>query len=60
MQNKCFDEVYTTSSQDAWERMLKHQCPVNRPEIDIGDLLLVRGHTSKPFQPRFKTSGQSD
>ena len=36
----------------ARERMIKK--PVSKPDIDIGDLVLVCDHTSKSFQPRFK------
>lgn len=34
--------------------MLKSKRPVNKPEINIGYLVLVHDHTSKSFQPRFK------
>ena len=38
----------------AREQMLKIQRPINKPEINIGDLVLIHDHTSKSFQPRFK------
>ena len=38
----------------ARERMIKNQGPVSKPDINIGDLVLVCDHTSKSFQPRFK------
>ena len=34
--------------------MLKNQGLVKQPEINIGDLILMRDHTSKSFQPHFK------
>ena len=38
----------------ARERMIKNQGPVSKPDINIGDLVLVHDHTLKSFQPRFK------
>ena len=38
----------------ARERMIKNQGPASKPDINIGDLVLVLDHTSKSFQPRFK------
>ena len=38
----------------AREWMLKSQKPINKPEINIGDLVLVHDHTSKSFMLRFK------
>ena len=34
--------------------MLKNQEPVNKPEMNMGDLVLIQDLTSKSFQPRFK------
>ena len=34
--------------------MLKNQIPISKPEINIGNLVLICDHTSKLFQPRFK------
>ena len=38
----------------AREQMLKSQRPVNKPEINIGCLVLICNYTSRSFQPRFK------
>ena len=38
----------------AREWMFKSQRPINKCEVNIGDLVLVGDHTSKSFQPRFK------
>ena len=40
----------------ARERMLKNQGLGNKPEIDIGNLVLVKDHTLKSFQLRFQSS----
>lgn len=40
--------------QLAREQMLKNQRPINKPEINVGDLELVCDQTSKSFQPRFR------
>ena len=33
---------------------MKGQQPVTRPNIEVGDLVLVRDHTSKCFMPKYK------
>ena len=34
--------------------MIEGQQPVTRPNIEVGDLVLVRDHTSKCFMPKYK------
>ena len=38
----------------AQERVIKGQQPVIKPIIEVGDLVLVRDHTSKCFMPKYK------
>ena len=38
----------------ARECVIKDQQPVKKPNIDVGDLVLVRDHTSKCFMPKYK------
>ena len=38
----------------AQERVIKGQQPVRKPNIKVGDLVLVRDHTSKCFMPKYK------
>ena len=38
----------------AQEHIIKGQQPVKKPNIDVGDLVLVRDHTSKCFMPKYK------
>ena len=38
----------------AQECVIKGQQPVKKPNIDVGDLVLVRDHTSKCFIPKYK------
>ena len=38
----------------ARERIIEGQQPVKKPNIDVGDLVLVRDHTSKCFMPKYK------
>ena len=38
----------------ARECVIEGQKPVKKPNIDIGDLVLVRDHTSKCFMPKYK------
>ena len=38
----------------AQERVIKGQQPVRKPNIEVGDLVLVRDHTSKCFMPKYK------
>ena len=38
----------------AQECIIKGQQPVKKPNIDVGDLVLVRDHTSKCFMPKYK------
>ena len=38
----------------AWECIIEGQQPVKKPNIDVGDLVLVRDHTSKCFMPKYK------
>ena len=38
----------------AQERVIKGQQPVTKPNIEVGDLVLVRDHTSKCFMPKYK------
>ena len=34
--------------------MIEGQQPVTKPNIEVGDLVLVRDHTSKCFMPKHK------
>ena len=34
--------------------VIEGQQPVKKPNIDVGDLVLVRDHTSKCFMPKYK------
>ena len=36
------------------ECVIKDQQPVKKPNINVGDLVLVRDHTSKCFMPKYK------
>ena len=38
----------------ARERVIEGQQPVTKPNIEVGDLVLVRDHTSKCFIPKYK------
>ena len=38
----------------ARECVIEGQWPVTKPDITVGDLLLVRDHTSKCFMPKYK------
>ena len=38
----------------ARECVIKGQQPVRKPSIEVGDLVLVRDHTSKCFMPKYK------
>ena len=38
----------------ARECIIEGQQPVKKPNIDVGDLVLVRDHTSKCFMPKYK------
>ena len=38
----------------AREQVIKGQQPISRPNIEVGDLVLVRDHTSKCFMPKYK------
>ena len=38
----------------ARERVIEGQQPVKKPNIEVGDLVLVRDHTSKCFMPKYK------
>ena len=38
----------------ARERVIKGQQPVTKPNIAVGDLILVRDHTNKCFMPKYK------
>ena len=38
----------------AREHVIKGQQPVKKPDIAVGDLVLVRDHTSKCFMPKYK------
>ena len=38
----------------ARERVIEGQQPVRKPNIEVGDLVLVRDHTSKCFMPKYK------
>ena len=38
----------------ARERVIEGQQPVTKPNIEVGDLVLVRDHTSKCFMPKYK------
>ena len=38
----------------AREHAIEGQQPVTKPDIAVGDLILVRGHTSKCFMPKYK------
>ena len=38
----------------ARECMIEGQQPVTKPNIEVGDLVLVRDHTSKCFMPKYK------
>ena len=38
----------------ARECIIKGQQPVKKPNINVGDLVLVRDHTSKCFMPKYK------
>ena len=38
----------------AREHMIEGQQPVTKPNIEVGDLVLVRDHTSKCFMPKYK------
>ena len=38
----------------ARECMIEGQQPVTKPNIEVGDLVLVRDHTSKCFLPKYK------
>ena len=38
----------------ARERVIKDQQPVRKLNIEVGDLVLVRDHTSKCFMPKYK------
>ena len=38
----------------AQECIIEGQQPVKKPNIDVGDLVLVRDHTSKCFMPKYK------
>ena len=38
----------------AQECIIEGQQPVKKPHIDVGDLVLVRDHTSKCFMPKYK------
>ena len=38
----------------AQERVIEGQQPVRKPNIEVGDLVLVRDHTSKCFMPKYK------
>ena len=38
----------------ARECMIEGQQPVTKPDIKVGDLVLVRDHTSKCFMPKYK------
>ena len=42
----------------ARECMTKGQQPVTKPDIAVGDLVLVRDHTSKCFMPKYKVDFQ--
>ena len=38
----------------AQERVIEGHQPVKKPNINVGDLVLVRDHTSKCFMPKYK------
>ena len=38
----------------AREHVIEGQQPVTKPDITVGDLVLVRDHTSKCFMPKYK------
>ena len=38
----------------ARERVIEGQQPVRKPNIEVGDLVLVRDHTNKCFMPKYK------
>ena len=38
----------------AREYAIEGQQPVSRPDIAVGDLVLVRDHTSKCYMPKYK------
>ena len=38
----------------AQERVIKGQQPVRKPNIEVGNLVLVRNHTSKCFMLKYK------
>ena len=38
----------------ARECVIEGQQPVTKPDITVGDLVLVRDHTSKCFMPKYK------
>ena len=38
----------------ARECIIEGHQPTTRPNIEVGDLVLVRGHTSKCFMPKYK------
>ena len=40
----------------AQECIIEGQQPVKKPNIDVGDLVLVRDHTSKCFTPKYKVN----
>ena len=40
----------------ARECVIEGQQPVKKPNIDVGDLVLVRDHTSKCFMPKYKVN----
>ena len=35
--------------------MIEDQKPIPNPDINTGDLVLVKDHTSKTFMPKYKT-----
>ena len=41
--------------QLARQQVIKDQKPIPNPDINTGDLVLVKDHTSKTFMPKYKT-----
>ena len=40
--------------EDGLRKSYRGQQPVRKPNIEVGDLVLVRDHTSKCFMPKYK------
>ena len=54
---KLMSSVFQTQIHNmrmARENVIEGQQPVTKPNIVVGDLVLVRDHTSKYFMPKYK------